>query len=151
MLTRAGVGRTKPVDEQAELRARVAELERERELLNAVANYAPSLLCLVDADGTVRPAATNQTFERTLGYDPGETGGVAYWERYVHSEDADDTRATIEAVVAGGDADQQEARWLTRDGEVVHVLWSCTALPPFATGPAWLISGDDITVRKRHE
>jgi PAS domain S-box-containing protein len=139
------------VDEQAELRARVAELERERELLNAVANYAPSLLCLVDADGTVRPAATNQTFERTLGYEPGETGGVVFWERYVHPEDADDTRATIESVVAGGDAGQQEARWLTRDGEVVHVLWSCTPLPPFATGPAWLISGDDITVRKRHE
>ena len=142
---------TEPIDEEAELRARVAELERERELLNAVANYAPSLLCLVDADGTVRPAATNTTFERTLGYEPGETDGVVFWERYVHAEDVDVTRAAIESAVAGGGVDQLEARWLKRDGEVVHVLWTCTPLPPFATGPAWLISGNDITVRKRHE
>ena len=33
------------------LRERVAELERERQLLNAIANYAPSLICLVDDDG----------------------------------------------------------------------------------------------------
>jgi PAS domain S-box-containing protein len=120
-------------------------------LLNAVANYAPSLLCLVDADGSVRPVATNKAFERTLGYEPSETGGVVFWERYVHPEDADDVRSAIESVVAGGDVGPQEARWISRDGEVVHVLWSCTPLPPFATGPAWLISGDDITVRKRHE
>ena len=41
----------------AVLRERVAELERERELLNAIANYAPSLICLVDGDGRVRPFA----------------------------------------------------------------------------------------------
>jgi PAS domain S-box-containing protein len=145
------VGTTDRTDETAELRERVAELERERVLLNAVANYAPSLLCLVDADGTVRPAATNQAFERTLGYEPGETGGVVFWERYVHPEDADAVRAAIEDVAAGGAVEEHEARWVTRSGEIVHVLWSCTPLPPFATGPAWLVSGDDVTVRKRHE
>jgi PAS domain-containing protein len=65
----------------AELRARTTELERERELLNAIANHAPSLLCLVDADGRVRPFATNIAFEQTLGYDPSETGGDLFWER----------------------------------------------------------------------
>ena len=44
----------------AVLRERVAELERERELLNAIANYAPSLICLVDGDGRVRPFASNR-------------------------------------------------------------------------------------------
>ena len=138
-------------DERDELRDRVAELERERELLNAVANYAPSLLCLIDADGTVRPVATNKTFARTLGYDPSETGGVRFWERYVPPEDADEVRVAIEAVVAGGETEVHEGRWLARDGRIVHVLWSCTPLPPFATGPAWLLSGDDITIRKGHE
>jgi PAS domain S-box-containing protein len=145
------VGTSKRRDDTAELRERVAELERERELLNAVANYAPSLLCLVDADGTVRPAATNKAFERRLGYEPEETGGSVFWERYVLPEDADSVREVIESVVAGGAIEEHEARWVTRDGEVVHVLWSCTPLPPFATGPAWLISGDDVTIRKGHE
>ena len=72
-----------------ELRARNAELERERELLNAIANHAPSLLCLVDADGRVRPLATNIAFERTLGYDPSESGGDLFWELYVPAADVE--------------------------------------------------------------
>ncbi len=135
----------------AALAARVAELERERELLNAVANYAPSLLCLIDPDGTVRPAATNRAFEQMLGYDAGETGGVRFWERYVHADDAEDVRAAIEAVVAGGTMDERDGRWLTRAGEVVHVLWSCTSLPMIESGPLFLVSGADITERRRQE
>jgi PAS domain S-box-containing protein len=135
----------------AELRARVAELERERVLLNAIANHAPSMLCLVDADGCVRPFATNRAFERTLGYDPKETGGVHFWERYVPPEDADEVRAAIDAAIAGREGREHDGRWLTRAGDVVHVLWSCTPLPEFATGPAWLISATDIGDRKRHE
>jgi len=65
------------------LRARIAELERERVLLNSIANNAPSMICLVDDDGRVLPHASNKAFERTLGYEPHETGGVAFWERYV--------------------------------------------------------------------
>ena len=67
----------------AVLRERVAELERERELLNAIANYAPSLICLVDGDGRVRPFASNRAFEQVLGYGPHETGGDLFWEKYV--------------------------------------------------------------------
>ena len=67
----------------AGLRQRINELERERELLNAIANYAPSLICLVDDEGRVRPYASNRAFERTLGYEPHETGGVFFWDRYV--------------------------------------------------------------------
>ena len=65
------------------LKQRVAELERERELLNSIAKNAPSLLCLIGGDGRVRPFATNKAFERTLGYEPHETGGDFFWDRYV--------------------------------------------------------------------
>jgi PAS domain S-box-containing protein len=146
-----GPKRNKDTEEVDELRARLAELERERELLNAIANYAPSLLCLINPDGRVRPTATNQAFERRLGYESEETGGVVFWERYVPPEDSAEVRAAIEAVVAGGEMEPRDGRWLTREGEVVHVLWSCTALPMIETGPLWLISASDITERKQHE
>jgi PAS domain S-box-containing protein len=135
----------------SDLRARVAELERERELLNAIANYAPSLLCLVGADGVVRPTATNKAFERTLGYTPEETGGVRFWERYVPQEDAAAVRGAIERVIAGGEVVEREGRWLTRSGEVVHVLWSCTPLPMIESGPVFLVSAADISERKQQE
>ena len=138
-------------DELSEAQARVAELERERELLNAIANHAPSLLCIVDGTGRVRPFATNRAFERTLGYEPAETGGVLFWERYVPPEDAEATRAGIERVVAGGEPREQDGRWLARDGRIIEVAWSCTALPMIASGPLYLVGAADVTERKRHE
>jgi len=135
--------------ELAALRARVAELERNREFLNAIANYAPSFICIVDGDGRVRDRATNLAFEQTLGYEPDETGGVLFWERYVPSDEAADVKQAIEEVIAGGTPRERDGRWLTRAGEIIHVAWSCTPLPAIATGPLFLICATDISERTR--
>jgi PAS domain S-box-containing protein len=134
-----------------DLRARVVELERVRELLNAIANHAPSLLCLVDAEGRVRPSATNVAFERTLGYGPGESGGDLFWERYVPEDDSEDVQEIILQTIAGGPVSEQDGRWVTNAGELVDVAWSCTPLPMIDDGQLYLICGTDITERKRHE
>lgn len=134
-----------------DLRAEVDRLERLRELLNAIANHAPSLLCLVDAEGRVRPSATNIAFERTLGYGPGKSGGDLFWEKYVPPADAASVREVLERTIAGGPVTEQDGRWLTSGGDLVDVAWSCTPLPPTDAGPLFLISGTDITERKRHE
>jgi PAS domain S-box-containing protein len=147
----AGVAAAEDGPAGIDLRARVVELERVRELLNAIANHAPSLLCLVDEDGRVRPSATNVAFERTLGYGPGESGGDLFWERYVPADDAEDVRQTILRNIAGGAVAEQDGRWLTSAGELIDVAWSCTPLPMIDDGQLYLICGTDITERKRHE
>jgi len=136
---------------QSSLRERVAELERERTLLNAIANYAPSLICLIDPDGTVRPHATNRAFERTLGYEPHETGGVLFWERYVPDGERAAARDYILSAVRTQASAHHEGKWLQRDGTEFEVAWTCTPLPKIASGPLYLVSGSDITDRKRHE
>ena len=136
---------------QSSLRERVAELERERTLLNAIANYAPSLICLIDPDGTVRPHATNRAFERTLGYEPHETGGVLFWERYVPDGERAAARDYILSAVRTQASAHHEGKWLQRDGTEFEVAWTCTPLPKIASGPVYLVSGTDITDRKRHE
>src|SRR5436853_7938644 len=103
------------------LKERIAELERERELLNSIANYAPSLLCLIDADGRVRPFATNQAFERTLGYDPHETGGDFFWERYVPDGERAAARDCIPSAVRSRAPSECEGRWMQRDGTPIEV------------------------------
>ncbi|MFL5925438.1 MAG: PAS domain S-box protein [Gaiellaceae bacterium] len=133
------------------LKEQIAELERERELLNSIANYAPSLLCLIDADGTVRPFATNKAFERTLGYEPHETGGDLFWERYVPDGERARARDCILSAVRMQSTAECEGRWVQRDGTPIEVAWSCTPLPRIASGPVYLITGTDITERKRHE
>lgn len=133
------------------LRERVAELERERQLLNAIANFAPSLICLVDVEGRVRPHASNQAFERTLGYEPEETGGALFWERYVADGERAAARDCILTAIRTQSRMEHEGRWLQRDGTPIDVTWTCTPLPRIASGAVFLISGNDITDRKRHE
>ena len=133
------------------LKERIAELERERELLNSIANNAPSLLCLIDADGTVRPFATNKAFERTLGYEPHETGGELFWERYIPDGERARARDCVLESVRTHSVCEDEGRWMQRDGAAIHVVWSCTPLPKIASGPVYLITGTDVTERKRHE
>jgi PAS domain S-box-containing protein len=135
--------------ELAALRERIAELERNRELLNAIANYAPSFLCIVDEEGRVRDRATNIAFEDALGYAPDETGGVVFWARYVHTDDAAEVERAIAEVVAGGTPQERDGRWMTRGGEVINVAWSCTPLPAIATRRLFLICATDITERTR--
>ncbi|HEY6962675.1 MAG TPA: PAS domain S-box protein [Gaiellaceae bacterium] len=143
--------RRSPKASTSALKTRITELERERELLNAIANYAPSLICLIDADGSVRPYATNKAFERTLGYAPHETGGVVFWDRYVPDGERAAARDCIVSAVRSNAAAECEGRWLQRDGGEIDVAWSCTPLPKIESGPVWLITGTDITDRKRHE
>jgi PAS domain S-box-containing protein len=130
---------------------RVAELERERELLNAIANWAPSLLCIVDAEGRVRPFASNKAFERVLGYEPRETGGVLFWERYVPADDRDEVRAKLLGAIACEEPGSWDGRWVAKDGTVVDVEWSVAPLPMIASGPIYLVAATDITERNRHE
>jgi PAS domain S-box-containing protein len=128
-----------------------AELEREREFLNAIANNAPSLLCLIDAEGRVAHLATNKAFEHTLEYKPEETGGHVFWERYVDPADATEVREAIEHVVAGEAVPEHDHHWLTRSGRRLLIAWTCTALPALDERRLFLISGVDVTERKRRE
>jgi PAS domain S-box-containing protein len=128
-----------------------AEKEREREFLNAIANLAPSLLCLIDHEGRVVDRAANISFEQRLGYATEETGGHIFWERYVAPEDADEVRGLIGRVVAGEEIGEHDHYWITRTGERRLVAWTCKALPRIDERRLFLLSGLDVTLRKQRE
>jgi PAS domain S-box-containing protein len=125
--------------------------ERERAFLNAIANNAPSLLCLVDHEGRLTERGANIAFERSLGYSPEEMGDQVFWEHFVAPEDADDVRRIIERVVDGEQLDEHDHRWLTNTGNRLLIAWTCTALPPLDDRRLFLISGVDVTERNRQE
>jgi PAS domain S-box-containing protein len=133
------------------MRERIAELERERELLNAIANHAASLIAIVDDEGRVRPFATNKAFERTLDYEPDETGNVLFWERYVPDGERARARDCIESAVRTRGTCELEGKWMQRDGTEIDVFWTCTPMPRIATGALYLITGTDITDLRRTE
>jgi PAS domain S-box-containing protein len=138
-------------DDVTERHAHGAELERQRNFLNAIANNAPSLLCLIDEKGILAERASNIAFEKTLEYDPADTGGDVFWEKYVHPDDAAEVRARIDRVVAGELVGEHDNRWITSSGRSLVIAWSCTALPQIDERRLFLISGVDVTQRKRQE
>jgi PAS domain S-box-containing protein len=128
-----------------------AELERQRNFLNAIANNAPSLLCLIDDRGILAERASNIAFERTLEYDPSDTGGDVFWDKYVHPDDAGAVRELIERVIAGEPSREHDHRWITSTGRSLVIAWSCTPLPQIDERRLFLLSGVDVSERKRQE
>jgi PAS domain S-box-containing protein len=127
------------------------EKEREREFLNAIANNAPSLLCLVDDRGRVTDRGSNTAFERSLGYAPEEIGGQVFWEQFVAPEDVEAVRHVIERVAGGEELGEHDHHWRTANGDRLIIAWTCTPLPSLDERRLFLISGSDVTIRRRQE
>jgi len=125
--------------------------ERERAFLNAIANEAPSLLCLIDEKGVLAPSASNKAFERTLEVRPEETGGTVFWDTYVAPEDAARVKALIGRVAAGETVRDHDHTWITKTGRRLAVSWSCIRLPSIDERRLLLVSGVDVTERKQRE
>jgi PAS domain S-box-containing protein len=128
-----------------------AEKEREREFLNAIANNAPSMICLIDDAGRLTDRGANIAFERTLERSHTDIGGEVFWMRYAPPSDADAIRERIERVVAGETLGEQDNYWVTATGRRLLVAWTCTPLPQLDERRLFLITGVDVTERKRRE
>jgi PAS domain S-box-containing protein len=123
--------------------------ERERTFLNAIANSAPSLLCLIDAEGHLTDGGANIAFERTLEYDPIEIGGQVFWDEFIAPTERDEVRRVIEDVVGGAEPKEHDNTWVTSSGRILSIAWTCTPLPAIDDRTLFLITGVDITERKR--
>ncbi|HEX4747305.1 MAG TPA: PAS domain S-box protein [Gaiellaceae bacterium] len=125
------------------------ENERERAFLNAIANNAPSLLCLIDADGVVTHRGANIAFEHTLEYDPDEIGGQVLWDAFVDPVDRDAVKAVVEGVARGEQPKERDHAWVTKTGRQLSMAWSVTPLPVIDERTLFLFTAVDITERKR--
>jgi PAS domain S-box-containing protein len=136
------------------------EKQREREFLYAIANHAPSLICVIDARGRVIQrggdvreviGATNIAFERLLEYENAENVGQVFWDRFVDPSDAEEVKERILQVIAGGEPEEHDNVWVTSSGDRMHVAWTCTPLPQVDERKLFLVSGSDVSERKSRE
>ncbi len=89
--------------------------------LESVLDLLLDAVCLVDADG--RFVFASAACERIFGYGPGELIGRQMQEM-IHPEDLDRTMQAAGAVLNGLHLTHFENRYLRKDGQVVHVMWS---------------------------
>jgi PAS domain S-box-containing protein len=136
--------------EFTELKRLNAQLERERDFIRTVVDNAPSLFCLIDPEGRI--VRFNQTLEQLSGITDGpEVREHFFWELFIVPEEIEQVAEELRSLAAERAAGEHENHWRAAGGGEALVAWSTTPLLDEAGQPRFLISGIDITERKRHE
>jgi PAS domain S-box-containing protein len=134
---------------QAELLARLDELQRERDFVRDVVNAAPSYFIVADEEGLV--VRFNHTLQAATGLaDDGFTRGKPWWEPFAVR---DDIAALRDWFLAAREEDQpstHEARMAGRDEQLV-TAWSLARVRDESGSLRYLLSGLDLTERVRQE
>jgi PAS domain S-box-containing protein len=136
---------------QDELRARLDDLQRERDFVRAVVQAAPSFFCLVDPAGRV--VRFNRTLEQASGHsDDDSVRGRPFWDVFVPlpEERAEVCRVFDETLRTRSRA-EHENHWITAAGDRMLVAWSVTPVLDERGEQCFLVTGTDITARKQAE
>lgn len=130
----------------AELRARLDELQRERDFIADAVNASPAFFGVIDLEGGV--VRFNDALVNASGIaDDDAVRGRPFWEVFVVEEDSEAVRAVVLAAAPG----EHEHRWRTRGGGEAFVAWSLTPITDGQGQPRLLLTGLDVSERVRHE
>ena len=89
--------------------------------LDKILDLLLDAICVVDAEGRV--VFVSAAFERIFGYAPAEVVGKQMID-FVHPDDRAITLRTAAAIMGGRPESNFQNRYLRKDGEVVHIMWS---------------------------
>lgn len=132
---------------QAELRANVQDLERERDFTNAIVGTVASLLVVLDAEG--RLVEFNRACEQLSGYTADEVVGRSLFDLLVPEDEQEEVAAAFRAESLPG---EHENTWVTRSGERRRILWRNTAVLDESGAVDFIVGGGlDITERQAQE
>lgn len=105
----------------------------------------PDAICIVDATGHF--VFVSSAFERIFGYTSQEVIGRPMIE-LIHPDDRADTLAIANDIMAGDARINIENRYIRKDGEIVHIIWSARWSPE---NKVRIAVARDITNRKKAE
>ena len=126
------------------------ELRLERDFLTSVSHATPSLLCAVQADGSIDPRGVNAAFTAATGIDDEGAVGRLFWELVIPAEHVERAREEFVSAVATGTSRKIETPWRATGGGELIVEWWTSPLGGYRE-EHYLICGTDITERKRNE
>ncbi len=138
---------------------REVQLQRERDITATLMQAIPSLIIVVDNDGTIvdsgideNRAGVNNAVRAALGW-PDEALVRRSVLEFIDPGDAYAASMTIAGAANGVTMPERESRWLRADGGHLDVAWTATAIDDVTGRRASLVllSGVDVTERKRQE
>jgi two-component system CheB/CheR fusion protein len=127
-----------------------AQLQHERNFIDAILNTVGALILVVDTEGRV--ARFNTACNTTTGYDFAEFQGSTKWQNLIPADEQDGVRRINDRLRAGEDHIQHENHWIRRDGSMRLISWCNSVLRDEAGQVQYLIgTGIDITEQRRAE
>ncbi|MDQ7969749.1 MAG: diguanylate cyclase [Oxalicibacterium faecigallinarum] len=105
----------------------------------------PDAICIVDETG--RFVFVSSAFERIFGYPPHEVIGKPMIN-LVHPDDRANTLAIADDIMTGNPRINIENRYIRKDGEIAHIMWSARWSPE---NKVRIAVARDITNRKKAE
>jgi PAS domain S-box-containing protein len=130
---------------QAELHARLAQLQLERDFIADVVNASPAFFCVIDLEGRI--IRYNDRLAQVTGrVDDDNVRGRPFWEIFAVGEDAARMRHSILGAAPG----ELEHRWRGAGGAELVVAWSLTPITDGEGNARLVITGLDVSERVRH-
>ena len=127
-----------------------SERARERDFLRTLADATPSLLVVVDHEGTVVGNSVNKGFERTIGWTEQEMLGRSFLSLF-REDEGSDARLGLAAAFNGAEPTERISHWCTREGGERVIAWTATPIVDGEGRSLALIVGVDATERQRRE
>ncbi|MFC2188516.1 PAS domain S-box protein [Fulvivirgaceae bacterium LMO-SS25] len=122
------ISESKAIEKELSLNQRA--LETALNNLDSLTNNSPDIICTISKDG--RFISVNKTCEKILGYSPNQLQGVKYID-LVREEDKPMTNRVAEAIMSGKPTTNFDNRYLSKNGDLVPLIWS-----------AWYSQEDEI-------
>ena len=121
------------------------------ELEPSVIDVVGALIIILDPEGRIR--RFNPACERLTGYREAELLNRTFFDILLPPEDVAGVREVFANLRAGQFPNTHTNGWLTRSGEIRHIVWSNTAVVDPATGLVTRVIGTglDITSQKAAE
>jgi PAS domain S-box-containing protein len=131
---------------QAELAARLDELQRERDFMRDVVNVAPAFFLVVDYDGRI--IRFNDTMADACGIpDTEDVRGRYWWDVFI----APDDRAEVSTLTAAVSPERHQHRFRAAGGGELVGIWSLKPVSDSEGRPRLVLTGADVSERVRQE
>jgi PAS domain S-box-containing protein len=132
-----------------QLVAQRTELETQRDFLTAVGRATPSLLVIVNRDGTIASEGVNYAFRELTGYTDEDVIGKPFWDLVVPPELVTEVKGAFAEQVESGVSVEHETAWIGRTGEWRIIGWWLRPLGQ--QSGKFVVCGTDITERMAQE
>ncbi|HEY1317030.1 MAG TPA: PAS domain S-box protein [Gaiella sp.] len=129
---------------------REIDLQRQRDFANTVADTIPSYIVITDREGIVVPMGANRAFCDAFGKHVDELAGTSILD-LVAAGDERAAQLAIAGAANGVAQAERENTWIGRGGRELTVAWTATPILDQRGTARVLISGMDVSERKRQE